>query len=182
MSGQSNIYFARCVAENGADMGAIKIGCSFNYGRRIKMVNAGLPFTCELLAHCPGDMLVENVIHFALRSHKIRGEFFRSDEPVMAMVSSVAKTGLPPFPDLPETVKFHVPNMDQAREFMRRHDLTIEQMAEITGVRAKSYEIHMQKSNAPNRRFVSALVVCAMEKGIRPFDWHDFSSTEKAAA
>lgn len=178
------VYFARCVAPNGADMGAIKIGCSHRLDSRITQLSAGEPFRCELLTKFQGTSFSEAAIHFLLRAHKIRGEYFHAEPPVMEMVNRVKRTGVNPLPikERGEKAPYVWMKMPQVVSFMERHDISAADVADVTGAREKTYANHITKNPIPNRRFVAALTVAAIERG-HEVEWpHSFRLPEKAAA
>jgi hypothetical protein len=160
------VYFARCIAANGADMGAIKIGCSYQPLDRVGAVSALQPYECKLLATCAGTMLEEAIAHLWLREHRIAGEFFHDTPEVMAFVDEVIRTGA--FP-----VRFRIgaseylPSMAEATAFMARHGLVVDEMQALTGATSTTYRDQIKLGKRPNRRFIAAMMVAALRRGHR---------------
>jgi hypothetical protein len=160
------VYFARCIAANGADMGAIKIGCSYHPLDRVGAVSALQPYDCRVLASCPGTMLEESVAHLWLRDHRIAGEFFRDAPEVMAFVDEVAGHGR--FPErLAIGASEYLPNMTQAKNFMARHSVGVDEMQALTGATSSAYRDQIKLGKNPNRRFIAAMIVAALRRGHR---------------
>ena len=176
MSGRM-IYFGRCVAANGADMGAIKIGCSARVEERIAAISTQVPFTCEKLATCPGGWFAEEVLHMWLRADQIRGEFFHDRGETRRLTNLVAATGELPFmvPDVPHWEISSV----VALAFMAAHGITAATIAALTGGKVKSYEAMLATQVLPSRRVVAALTVAAIQKQ-QAVDWPQFIETERA--
>ncbi len=167
MTGRS-IYFAQCIAPNGMDMGAIKIGCSYGVGSRLSSISNQVPFACKRLATCPGEMFEESVLHAWLRHERIRGEFFHDGGETRRLVDLVAVTGKFPLAidpmDLTRPLAWLQPS--NVERFMDVHGLTLAEAAAFAGGKLRSYEIQI-KAGVPSRRFVAALVVAALKKGHR---------------
>lgn len=93
------VYIIRC-----GDF--VKIGHSKNPKRRIKDMDACLPIEPILLATFPARRFLETRLHFHLRHHRVRSEWFRWCEEIAEIVAN----GLPdlsgkhfaPIPDLTE--------------------------------------------------------------------------------
>jgi hypothetical protein len=179
------VYFARCVAANGADMEAIKIGCSWGVTSRLKSIEANVPFDCQFLTDAPGDMFVESAVHMWFRGDRIAGEYFRSSPSLCAFIEEVRQSG-----EIPLRIRcrkeFDGPwiTMDGVRAFMARHGLTVHDIVSVSGGKVVSCEMHMKQAERPNRRFAAALTVAALERGKRVRWPEDFAvpRAQRAAA
>lgn len=163
------VYFARCFTARGVDMHAIKIGCSFNLPHRLDGVTCCQPYDCKLIATVPGELFEEAVCHLWLKSHRIAGEYFHDDPEVMEFIAACERDGKLPLPML--VSRDHLPDADEARNFMARHELTIADLARAAGVQSpRSYEVQLKPGKSPNRRFIAAMMTAALRKG-RSIDW-----------
>lgn len=163
----TRIYFARCIAANGADMGAIKIGCSCDVERRQSQVETLLPFSMETIATCPGDFFDEYLLHFWLRNDRISGEYFHDRGEVMRLAERATRTG-----KFPLDIEIRRPDdwtdwvkMSDAIQFMDQYGLTLADVAGESQSKLRTYDQHIKKDDVPNRRFVAALIVAALRKG-----------------
>jgi hypothetical protein len=75
------IYFIFCEAAN-----AVKIGFAADPMRRLAMLQTGNPLPLVLLAAVQGGLKQEQRFHQRFRSHHIRGEWFRADSQLMAVI------------------------------------------------------------------------------------------------
>lgn len=82
------IYFIQS-----GDSGPIKIGLCQDGGlrRRIQALQTGNPARCTVLGTMAGDVEREKAIHYDLREHRIRGEWFAPSGPVIRYVSTHAE-------------------------------------------------------------------------------------------
>lgn len=75
----------------------VKFGFSEDVGRRFSKLRAAGPDVLHLLMDIPGGEDLEREIHFRLQEHRVRGEWFRLDEPVLDLVARLANVS--PMPD-----------------------------------------------------------------------------------
>lgn len=89
MSGRSVVYAIRC-----AD-GAIKIGCSENFGNRKRAYGVSID---NILAVIPGTHADEQAIHRRLSAYRARGrEYYHATPEIMAFVNDMRrKCGVQP--------------------------------------------------------------------------------------
>lgn len=175
IDGDCRVYFARCVAVNGADMEAVKIGCSWHVPHRLKSIEALVPFDCELIASVPGDMFLEYTVHMWFRADRIAGEYFRATPRVIDFIERAKATGKVPLRISVTGDDGPWLHMPAAIAFMNRHGLTVADVAAVSGSQVKSYQAHLEKAERPNRRFVAAMTVAALERGHRVFWPRDFN-------
>lgn len=182
---ERRIYFARCIAANGADMGAIKIGCSWHFRERAASISAQVPFRCEVLTTCPGEMFEESALHMWLKADHIRGEFFHDRGEVRRFVELVRQTDAMPITIEPNRPPWPWVKKPGVLNFMAVHGLSLSDATKVSGALLKSYEVMMNSTKGPSRRFVAALTVAALRKG-HVVDWQsDFltvAPTQEAAA
>lgn len=175
------VYFARCYTAKGADMGAIKVGCSYHVPNRLLAVECNQPFNLRLVGTCPGTLFEEAVAHLWLKSHRIGGEFFHDHPDVVSFMEEAITKQV--FPLGISVAREHMPSAEEAKYFMQRHGLTIADLAAATGVRSTmTYAPPFKRGVAPNRRIVAAMMVAALRKGQR-INWpRDLSYIEAEAA
>lgn len=162
----TSIYFAACITPGGTLLGAIKVGCAANPAKRAMQLSSGQPYTCDVLATCPGGFLEEAVLHEWLLSESISGEFFRDGPKVRALITSVRETSCFPLP------LAHAPNVRLVTwfdklgiaHFMDAHGLTHREAAKLTGRRLTFFQAG-EAAKKPPRRYVAALAVAAIRKG-----------------
>ena len=89
-----------------AEKGPIKIGFSLDVPKRIAGIQAGMREILTLLGRIPGDRRTEYFFHKTLAAHRIGGEWFFPDPPVLELVSRAIAEGLsavhPDYRPLPE--------------------------------------------------------------------------------
>lgn len=78
------VYFARC-----GDF--VKIGHSWCPEDRIRYIAVASPYPVELLAKFAGTLLDERHVHYFLREHRHRGEWFRW----CPAIQEIVRSGLP---------------------------------------------------------------------------------------
>lgn len=164
---KSHVYFARCISWNGADLDAIKIGLSVWPQHRVRAVASQQPFVCELIGQFPGDMFAEYFVHMWLRQHKLGGEFFKAEGEVLRLADHARKTGELPFPIFEENPNrpwtFQAIRID---DYMERHSITFDDIEADAGVAGDYHRKHFARGGGPNRRFLAALAVCAVKRGL----------------
>lgn len=172
-----HVYFARCVAANGADMEAIKIGLSYDPPARIASVGSLLPFTCEFIGSTPGCLFAENFIHMWLREEAIGGEYFHARGETLRVADHVARTGELP-PDMRAIQIADETIVDfrtvEPSTFMHRHKITFEDTEKLAGVGADYHRKLIERKPKGNRRFLAALAVTAVRKGRSVYWPRDF--------
>lgn len=164
------LYFAKCVAANGADMGAIKIGCSYRMTHRLADISRNEPFDLELIASCAGDMFQESAVHMWFREHRIGGEFFRDHPDVIEFAQEAQRLGRIPLP-ISEAEGWWL-TCDEVAAFLDRHKITHDDIAAVAGTRPASVGYALKKPQ-PNRRLVGAVCIAAIEKGAK-VSWSHF--------
>lgn len=163
------LYFAACIGPDGADLGAIKIGCSGDVKRRTDRLSAGQPYTCKLLACCPGAFLEEAVIHEWLHADQISGEFFHDGPAVQLLISRTRETSRMPLAVHSGSVPLRWIDQSGVANFIAAHGLTLSEAAALTGRRLDFFEAGVRQKTPP-RRVVAALAVAAIRKG-GTVDW-----------
>lgn len=183
MNEERRVYFARCIAANGVDMGAIKVGCSFYGVKRLHALSVNEPFDLELIGSFPGEMFEEAAMHCWLRKERIGGEYFHVGGEASRCAEIVAQTGRNPLPmsmEPPSGTAGKWITWDEVTAFMGRAGVTVEEVAEAAGSRLVSYRAHMKHSATPNRKFVAGLTVAAIRKGFE-VRWEAPFPTRRAA-
>jgi hypothetical protein len=165
----SQVYFARCLTANGADMGAIKIGCTYSLDVRLVAIGHSLPFHCEVITSCAGTMFEESAVHLWLADHRISGEYFHDAPEVLRFVAAVQEKRKLPL-HLTIRNEYPFPSMDEAFNFMARHGLAADDLSALTRTRTVTYQNMIARRDKPNRRFIAALMVAALKKG-HHVDW-----------
>ncbi len=174
----TTIYFAACKAPNGSDIGAIKVGCSANVKKRAKALSAGQPYTCTILATCPGSFLEEAVLHEWLRADQISGEFFHDTAEVRRLISSTRETSRMPVRIEAGTVPLRWIDQGGTANFMAAHGLTVDEAVKLTG-RHVAFFMAGLRQKVPSRRLVASLAVAALKKG-HAVNWEaDFLASDK---
>jgi hypothetical protein len=174
----TSIYFAECIAPDGKPFGAVKIGCSHNVKVRLQKLSAGQPYSCNVLASCPGGFLEEAFLHEWLRADQISGEFFRDTAEVRSLASSTRETNRFPLPVVVGSVPIRWIDQSGVGNFLAAHDLTVEQAVELTG-RDPMFFAAGLRQKVPQRRLVASLAVAAVRKG-DTVDWSaDFLAHER---
>lgn len=168
MSAPTNgkVYFAGCYAPDGYDMKVVKIGCANDPAKRVQMVQTGQPFECRLLAQMPGDTFMEYFVHMWLRQDHISGEFFHHRDETRRLIDFVSERGRHPFPIDWRAPEGGFKTLDVV-QFMGRHEITLRDVRKIAGVTCFGYDAMLKKDRCGNRRFLAALAVTAVRKGIR---------------
>lgn len=69
---------------------AIKIGIAGNMQNRFSGLQGGNPLPLTIIAHCPGTKKLEQFFHAQLDPWRIRGEWFRATDEVLAVASLIA--------------------------------------------------------------------------------------------
>ena len=87
------VYFAKCIGPTGDEIGAYKIGCSYGHNYRVKALSANLPFTLEIQATVPGDLLLEAICHMKFREDRVGGEYFKYSEELHDFVKRASEKG-----------------------------------------------------------------------------------------
>lgn len=174
------VYFAKCFLTDGRDMDAVKIGCATYPEHRIKSVAANQPFRVELVTHMPGDMFMEHFLHMWLRGDRISGEFFHLRGETHRILQHVMQHGTHPFP-----IRWTAPEGTFATldvvQFMERHGISVDQVRTASGTRLRSYEAILKNERCGNRRFLAALAVTAVKRGVE-IDWPNDFRAHKAEA
>jgi hypothetical protein len=160
------VYFAGCYAPDGYDMRVVKIGCAGDPAQRVQSVQTGQPFDCRLLTQMPGDMFMEYFIHMWLRSDHISGEYFHHRGKTADLIRHVISHGTHPF-----SISWTAPDgwfrtLDLV-QFMDRHAISLKDIRKAAGVTCAGYETLLKKERCGNRRFLAALAVTAVRRGIR---------------
>jgi hypothetical protein len=171
MSAPTNgkVYFGKCFSLDGYDLKVVKIGCAGNPEQRVRQVQTGQPFRVELAAFMPGDMFLEFFIHMWLREEAVSGEFFRLGSETARLLDHVKETGTHPFPIIWSEPEGWFKTLDVV-QFMGRHDITLSEVRKLSGATCKAYDVLLKKERCGNRRFLAALAVAAVKKGIQ-IDW-----------
>jgi hypothetical protein len=86
----SEVYFIQ--AKTG---GPIKIGYTHNVIARLDGLQVGNPEELRIVATVPGGAKEEAAIHRRLRRYRIRGEWFRDDDVVMAIIDDLRMKAAP---------------------------------------------------------------------------------------
>lgn len=172
----SNVYFAKCFTVDGVDMGVVKVGLSYRPEKRMAGVRTGQPFLCEVICSAPGDMFVEYFCHMWLNKDRVSGEFFRSSPTVMKLIEDVKKTGRLPFP-----IKFagregSFVDLD-LQAYMERNSISFRDIEKSAGVSCHGYKKMLAERRCGNRRFLAALAVTAVRKGLTIHWARDFKPT-----
>lgn len=176
----SSVYFAKCVALDGYDLKATKIGLSHDPEKRIPQVAAGQPFKCELIASVPGNLYLEYFLQIWLRGECLGGEFFYGEE-TTRITEYARKYGRTPFRVKEGREDIYFSKID-CLDYMARHGITFKDISKHSGVYAERYNDLLKREPWGNRRFLAALSVTAVKKGI-PVKWpHDFLPREEKAA
>lgn len=158
-----SIYFAQCVAPNGTDMGAVKVGWSKKPEQRVKDVPDSQPFNCELLAVCRGDLFEEAAFHAWLEADLIRGEYFYDRAEVRRLIG-LCRTGQFPLAIAENHLRSTWITMDGISNFMALHGLDVPALVKLAGGREAFYASRL-KQRIPSRRLVGHMVVAALRKG-----------------
>ncbi len=82
------IYFVACVEVN-----AVKIGYSTSVQMRTDTLQTGCPLALELLTVIPGHFNLERALHYEFAELRIRGEWFRLEGPLRALVRKLLVDG-----------------------------------------------------------------------------------------
>ena len=78
--------------------GYVKFGVAVDMRKRIEMLQIGCPFELMVLAQCDGGRKEEREIHIRLIDAKHRGEWFRLDDSVKAVIADMrSKSGFKPY-------------------------------------------------------------------------------------
>ncbi len=172
---KGNVYFAGCYAPDGYDMKVVKIGCANDPAQRVQMVQTGQPFDCRLLAQMPGDTFMEYFVHMWLRDERISGEYFHMRGKTIELVNYVARHGRHPFPIEKVGPEGWFTTLDLV-QFMDRHDIDLADVKKHAGITCNGYEALLKREKCGNRRFLAALCVTAVKRGISiawPTDFRD---------
>jgi len=168
----SSVYFAKCIAANGMDMDCIKIGLSHEPVDRVVSVSIQLPFSCELIASVPGDVFLEHFVHMWLRSHKVGGEYFHARGEVLQIAEYARQHGKLPF-KVYETGEDNWHRVD-VPSYMSKHGITFKEVERLSGVTAGLYRKLIERKPCGNRRFLAALAVTAIKRGLSVTWQRDF--------
>ena len=152
----TSVYFAECMGPDGSPIGAIKIGCSGNVKLRAQRLAAGQPYSCNVLATCPGGFLEEAFLHEWLRHDQIDGEFFRDTAEVRRLVSSTRETARFPAPVYGGMVPLRWIDQTGVENFLAAHRLDLETAARLTGRDLVFFEAGVRQK-VPPRKLVAAL-------------------------
>lgn len=162
MSGRM-VYFAECIGPKGAPIGAYKIGCSYGWQSRLKQVSSGLPFSLEIRAAVPGDLVLERICHLALKEYCISGEYFHASERVIKVAKYAAENGRA-FQLIEDLGEHTVPD-GSVKAFMGFHDVTLADICTLLGVAPSQYEKRIEKSKYKSRNLIAAAAVVANRRG-----------------
>lgn len=173
----SSVYFATCTTVDGVDMGVVKIGLSYDPAERMKMLAATEPFQCELICSTPGDMFLEYFVHMWLNEYRVAGEYFRKSPELDRLIHSVKKTGKLPFPIKFVSKEGTFVDLDAA-QYMARTGITFRDIERSTGVSGQHHKKLLEKRPCGNRRFLAALAVTAVRKGLTIRWSRDFKPPE----
>lgn len=161
--GPRQVYFAECIGPNGAPIGAYKIGCSWGHLARLKQIGSGLPFTLELRAAIPGDLVMEKICHLALKDHCISSEYFHASERVVKVAKYAAEHGraFPLIDDLGE------PSMPEGsvKAFMEYHGVDLSEVCKMLGFSLSQYEKRIADKKYKSRNLIAAAAVIANRRG-----------------
>lgn len=179
MPTDGKVYFAGCYAPDGYDMRVVKIGCAGDPEKRVKSVKVGQPFECRLLTWMPGDIFMEYFVHFWLRADHLTGEFFRWRGETARVIEHVRQFGTHPFPIRWTGPEGTFSSLDLVA-FMERNGISLDDVRKESRVACKGYETMLAKERCGNRRFLAALSVTAIRRGI-PLNWpRDFQAASRA--
>lgn len=78
------VYFVQA-----RDGGAIKIGHTIDLEQRFRALQTGSPVDLVLLGSVEGDGKLEKELHYDLRADRVRGEWFRPSEAVLARMAQL---------------------------------------------------------------------------------------------
>ena len=161
----SNVYFAKCFTHNGVDMQMIKVGLSYQPDIRADYLRSEMPFKFELLCSTPGDMFVEYFVHIWLREHKVSKEYFAQCEETDRIIKHVKTTGKLPFP-IKFVSKEGMFSELRPLNYMAKHGISFREIEQLSGVSTQHHKKRLEKEPAGNRRFLAALAVTAVKKGL----------------
>ncbi|WP_127524051.1 hypothetical protein [Mesorhizobium sp. Z1-4] len=161
----SYVYFASCHALDGYDLGVVKIGLSHEPGKRLGSVRMNTPFRLRFVCSAPGDMFYEFFVHMWLRATRVTGEYFAKSDELTRIVDHVKTTGRLPFPikEVPGDVQF---KLLRPLDFMQRHRISFRDLEKEAGVTTQSYRRLLERAPEGNRRFLAALAVTAVRRGL----------------
>jgi len=162
---QDRVYFARCIAHDGYDLKVWKIGSSMDPETRASQVGYNSPFRCVVEATAPGNLFHEFFCHFWLRQWGTGGEFFRDCEEIRRIVGYMKAN---------DTLPFSIKNVGgegdwrtiRPAEFMERHGISFKDIADLSGTSRMHYQNLLKTKPSGNRRFLAALCVTAVRKGV----------------
>lgn len=178
----SEVYFARCVGWNGADLGAIKIGVAFEPASRVLSVCSQLPFECELVTSVPGDLFVEFFVHMWLRQQRLGGEYFKAEGETLRVMEHAKQHGALPFPLFETTAgNWSFAGLD-VKGFMDRHGISFKEVERLSGISPNHYSKVFERTGTLNRRGFAALAVAAVKRGLSVHWPRDFMPAKMAKA
>lgn len=181
---QGKVYFATCHAPDGYDMKVVKIGCAADPEKRVKMVQTGQPFDCRLVTSMPGDLFMEYFVHMWLRQERISGEFFHMRGRAVELIDYVSRHRRHPFPLKNTGPERSFRTLDVV-QFMDRHGISLADVKKAAGITCNGYEALLKKEKCGNRRFLAALCVTAVKRGVSiawPRDFQAADPAEQVAA
>lgn len=82
--------------------GAIKIGTAKNVARRIATLRLANPEPLTLLHTMPGGVTLEHRLHRKFAALRIRGEWFRAEDPLLSWLRNGAIIDSAPLPEMDE--------------------------------------------------------------------------------
>jgi hypothetical protein len=82
----SRVYFIRC-----APNGPIKIGVTTSLKHRLDELQVGSHQPLEVIHSTPGDFAVERKLHRAFRDLRLRGEWFKADDRLLAAIEELRR-------------------------------------------------------------------------------------------
>lgn len=174
----SYVYFAECETIAGVNMGVFKIGVAHNPESRVKSVTANEPFFCNLVCFTPGDMFLEYFCHMWLKADHVAGEYYRDSEELQRIIRSIKDTGSLPFPIKlvePEGMFIHL----DVVSYMDRNGISFRDIEKATGLSSQHYKKMLEKQPCGNRRFLAAVAVTAVRRGITVHWARDFKPAEE---
>lgn len=156
-----SVYIARCLGPNGDPIGAIKVGCSFGFDKRLEAVARNQPFTLELITHVPGHLIMEKACHLYLKKYRIDGEFFHESEAVMKFANTAKERGTA-FYYFSDDGFDHLPEK-AVQAFMEYQGISLDAVCEYLGVPLKRYAGKLDGKR--NSTVIAAAALLAQSQG-----------------
>lgn len=114
--------------------GNIKIGHTESVRTRLSSLMIWSPVPLEVLAECPGDRVLEIILHRQFQDFRLHGEWFSPADAIKQMIERIKSGDFPAFPRAPDG--YYV-RWDLKRE-LRENGLSVPDLAAGLGMAASS--------------------------------------------